>query len=442
MQIICSLGGIVSYEYPRQGLSDIASGGLDGILLDIGGIVGYHAHRIVKWRKKRDDKSYRHWIMDHPTEIQDIVAPFVDVIRSHKLATPIARANFLPPILRQEEDNDDLFSSICRVARGCVEAAGKAGCRYIILRPMAVGIGERNVMAANVEYYRSLADTAKRYGLEILLESQYRIHNGSFIRGLCSDAHEAAALIDRLNDETRSGIFGSHMDTGICSLLCQNMHDIAAILGQRIKAVTIRDCDGMSDTAYLPFTSVFGGSSRTDWLNIIRGLREIRFDGLLIMDLSGTASAMSPLLKPSLIRFSKEVAEHIAWQIGMEDILQRYGQRVLFGAGNMCRAYMKCYGEKYPPLFTCDNDKDKWGTKFCGLDVRSPDALRDLPEGCAILICNIYYREIERQLKDIGIEAPVGYFNDEYMPSFHFERLEDIEEENDAAAWGTDAERR
>ena len=90
----------------------------------------------------------------------------------------------------------------------------------------------------------------------------------------------------------------------------------------------------------------------------------------------------------------------------------------------MCRNYMKCYGNQYPPLFTCDNDPGLWGTEFCGLTVKTPESLRDLPESCVIFICNIYYREIERQLKDMGIRNRIAFFNDEYMPSFYFDRLE------------------
>ncbi len=37
---------------------------------------------------------------------------------------------------------------------------------------------------------------------------------------------------------------------------------------------------------------------------------------------------------------------------------------------------MKCYGEQYKPLFTCDNNSSIWGTQFCGLDVKSPEALK------------------------------------------------------------------
>ena len=92
----------------------------------------------------------------------------------------------------------------------------------------------------------------------------------------------------------------------------------------------------------------------------------------------------------------------------------------------MCRNYMKCYGEKYPPLFTCDNSQKLWETEFCGLTVKPPETLAALPEDCAVFICNIYYREIEEQLRRMGLKNPIAFFNDEYMPSFYFDRVERV----------------
>ena len=37
---------------------------------------------------------------------------------------------------------------------------------------------------------------------------------------------------------------------------------------------------------------------------------------------------------------------------------------------------------------------------------------------------NIYYQEIEEQLRNMQISNPIEYFNDEYMPSFYYDRLE------------------
>ena len=54
---------------------------------------------------------------------------------------------------------------------------------------------------------------------------------------------------------------------------------------------------------------------------------------------------------------------------------------------------------------------------------QQPGLLRELPEDCAIFICNVYYREIGEQIREMGLKNPVAYFNDEYMPTFHFDRL-------------------
>ena len=88
----------------------------------------------------------------------------------------------------------------------------------------------------------------------------------------------------------------------------------------------------------------------------------------------------------------------------------------------MCRNFMKCYGEQYKPLFTCDNNSSIWGTKFCGLEVKNPEELKDLPKDCGVYICNMYYREIEQQLKDLGVEN-IEFFNDEYLSSYYEDRL-------------------
>ncbi len=88
----------------------------------------------------------------------------------------------------------------------------------------------------------------------------------------------------------------------------------------------------------------------------------------------------------------------------------------------MCLNYMKCYGDKYPPLFTCDNNRSLWGTEFGGLNVKSPETLRELPEDTAVFICNLYYRDIEQQLKDMGVKN-IEFFSDEFMNNVNMNRV-------------------
>ena len=170
----------------------------------------------------------------------------------------------------------------------------------------------------------------------------------------------------------------------------------------------------------MPFSHAY---SKPDYLGLIRGLREIDFDGLLWIDAMHSYGSYSTMIRPALMNLIKETGDFLAWQIGMEQGLKRYPNRVLFGAGNMCRNYMKCYGESYPPLFTCDNNQSLWGEEFCGLTIKAPKELLSIPEDCVIYICNTYYREIDAQLREMGVTNPIEYFNDEYLPSYHMDRI-------------------
>ncbi|MCI9604910.1 MAG: hypothetical protein HFH19_12135, partial [Ruminococcus sp.] len=304
-------------------------------------------------------------------------------------------------------------------------------------------------------YYLRLAKAARRYRVTLLLENQCRSHNGHLLRGICSDGAEAAAWIDMLNAETArqgnllhaeipaqdhsscaealaqdhsqprsdSPVFAFCLDTGICTLCGQDMQEFAVSLGRRLKGVILRDCGRGQECSLLPFTAAYQGQPRTDWLGLIRGLRAVDFDDNLILDFADTAAAFSPLLRPQLLPLARSAADYFKWQIELESLLKKYDSIVLFGAGNMCRNYMKCYGEQYPPLFTCDNNPSIWGRTISGLEIKPPEALKDLPGSCGIFICNIYYREIEKQLLEMGIKN-IEFFNDEYMPSFHFDRIE------------------
>ena len=144
------------------------------------------------------------------------------------------------------------------------------------------------------------------------------------------------------------------------------------------------------------------------------------------MDIGANAANFPIILMPELLGLVYRLAEYFKWQIRMADAMKKYDHVVLFGAGNMCRNYMKNYGEQYPPLFTCDNNSARWGEEFCGLTIESPEKLKSLPENTGIFICNVYYREIEKQLRDMGITESVEYFNDEYLQTFYMDRLKGL----------------
>lgn len=76
----------------------------------------------------------------------------------------------------------------------------------------------------------------------------------------------------------------------------------------------------------------------------------------------------------------------------------------LFGAGHMVNYYLEHEGKKYKHIYTVDNNSKLWGDEVKGIPIKSPEELRTVDwKKSQIIICSIYYREIEKQLLDMGI---------------------------------------
>lgn len=416
MELSCSVYGIVDTMHPKQGVSDIANAGFLSCMLDFN-IFGF-----------AEDLG----IGDYKDDLrQGSFEDIYHIFQSSSMKISIAKAqtvnaqavyknkDYLHKILNEISIEDLLLKS----GKDIIHASEAIGCKYIIVPPIWYGIEPGQEWKKNKLYYLNLAKECEYTSTKILLTNLCRNVDGHLLRGICSDVGLACQWIDRLNGEAGMERFAFCMDVGNCNIGGQDMHEMAMALGKRLHAVSLKDNNGDDDSALLPFTNVNAGQPATDWLSLIRGLRQCGFDGQLILEIADTARAFSPILRPQLLSLARSVGNYFEWQIGIENALKRFSSIVLFGAGNMCRNFMKCYGEKYHPLFTCDNDSSLWGTKFEGLEVKNPEVLKEIPADCGVFICNIYYREIEAQLRTLGVKC-IEYFNDEYMPSFYFNRLE------------------
>ena len=77
---------------------------------------------------------------------------------------------------------------------------------------------------------------------------------------------------------------------------------------------------------------------------------------------------------------------------------------ILFGSGMMFEDYMKKWGSRYRPAFLVDNDENKWGRSRMGIEIREPEKILEIPEEKRhLIICSFYYKEIEKQLLEMGI---------------------------------------
>lgn len=407
MDILCAPAGLAKWEFPGQGVQDIAKSSFRQAMLDMALLFPLkeclRKAGSPEWRAKR----------------YQAMADFARQFAKCGVKLPLAYALHWG---EAEANWPDLAVYQEGIAE-CIKLAGKSGCRQIVVRPWQGTTDKETLWRMNKEMYLTAATQAQAFDMQILLENQARSINGHLVRGILSEPSEAVQWVDALNAEAGSRRFGFCLNMGNSGPCGLNVYDLVLALDSRLQAVIICDSDATGDRQLLPFTGASHRACETDWLNMIRSLREIAFDGSLVLSLRDTAAAFPPLLRPQLMRLAEDVVQYILWQIDMEKTLAKYEQRVLFGAGNMCRNYMSCYGEKYPPLFTCDNNSQVWGQEVCGLTVHNPQDLRDLPATCAIFICNIYYREIEAQLREMGLQNPIEFFNDECLSTMYAGKL-------------------
>lgn len=410
MKLICAPNGLVDIRYPRQGMLDITGAGFTESVLDFSMCVPPNV--LEKSNGQAAAETF-----------EKSAERLIQAFKEHNLNVSVALAPFLLP----ETKRQDLNALIEQLAVCCIKLCGKYSCGKLIVRPLFAGIAKEEWWQVNRAYYMRLAQTAAEQEVEILLENQTRAVNGHCVRGICSDEVIAAQWIDTLNEETNSKCFGFCMNVSSYNLCGQNMQEAARILGDRIHAVIISEGNGNLASSMLPFTSVYGRSAQTDWRLLIRGLREIAYDGFMIFQFEDTAAAFPPVLRPHLVKLVKPVADFFQMELEVESLLKKYPTRVLFGAGDLFRFYMSSYGKKYPPLYTCDNNLALWGKEVCGISVKSPEELRKLPKDCPVFICNLYYRDIRCQLEKMNIENPIEFIDGDYLPTFYCENLMDKE---------------
>lgn len=99
------------------------------------------------------------------------------------------------------------------------------------------------------------------------------------------------------------------LDTGHLRLSGGDQYSFIKAAGEKLRALHIADNDGSYDWHVLPY-----GRGSVDWEGVIKGLREIKYDGLLNFEIPGESNAPDELLGPKLI-YTKAIAEYFAKRI-------------------------------------------------------------------------------------------------------------------------------
>lgn len=440
MKLIFDTYGLFKhFKQPKGNISDVNAAGFTGALLDLRSACPprYFMHMT---RSRNDAKAEGEvFLPDEPERIGETVKPFLDACKSNGIQVKGAMA----PVIPLDRSNPVMNDYQRALSTASVRCAINSGCEWCIVPPLFVGIPLEKEKDVNIEFYRSFIPILKEYSekhpekeFKILLQNQCRDHSGHLVRGILSDADEAVEWLSELNEESRKLLgreaFGFCLNIGHVNICGQDLDEITLVLGDYLDVVVLTDNNGSEDSEMLPFmcasrgTGAVAASADTDWLSVIRGLRNIHYDGPVILAMSDTLRTFPVFIRPQLLSFAKTVADFFVWQLTLEQTIAKYSHVVLFGAGNMCRSFMMDYGEKYKPLFTCDNNQSRWGEEFCGLTIESPQKLMDLPDDTGIFICNEYYTEIREQLESMGVKSSIEYFSDRYPNTLARKRLKGL----------------
>lgn len=127
----------------------------------------------------------------------------------------------------------------------------------------------------------------------------------------------------------------------------------------------------------------------------------------------------------SFVPSSERKSHHVAlWDVDTSyDVWQRRlldydkwagKQVVLFGTGSMAEAFWQKHKDMLPAgTFCLDNNEKMVGKLFHGMPVKNVAGLTDIDKkSLHIIICNGYYREIGKQLMEMGIEQYYVWVDD------------------------------
>lgn len=184
---------------------------------------------------------------------------------------------------------------------------------YMVIHPfkMQYLYGRNCEKQENIEYFKKLIPLAKQCNIRICLENLYESIGGRIVEGVCADPEDAVWYVDTLNSFAGEEVFGFCLDTGHLQLVKRNPYEYIKRLGSRLKILHLHENDGIGDLHQMPFSFGKTAESGLDWNGIIRGLREIHFDGTLSFETFPCVNSFPKGMTDSVLETIYAVGEYL-----------------------------------------------------------------------------------------------------------------------------------
>lgn len=170
---------------------------------------------------------------------------------------------------RYVEYNAQIFDKITRA----MEGAALLGAKNIVVHPvqhLPYWDNKKYLFDANMDFYRSLAPYAKKFGIRVCVENMWQRKDGRITDSTCATPEEFAAYLDTLADDCFTGC----LDLGHCGLCGHDAARMIRSLGRgHIGALHVHDNDHYNDTHTIPY------NGKMNWPEITAALGAIDYAG-------------------------------------------------------------------------------------------------------------------------------------------------------------------
>jgi len=236
-------------------------------------------------------------------------------IRIHQMHMPYPL--YVPNVTK--EVNDYLWNV---VAPKSLHICKFFECKYIVVHGFKVAryLGSEELeWEKTEEFIHYLAPLAKEFGITLCIENLYNGQGNHMVEGPCCDVEKVVERIDRINEKYDAEVLGFCFDTGHANLIGIDFYDFLTRLGKRLKVLHIHDNDGVRDLHQIPytFTKTRENKPSTDWDGFMRGLRDMKFDGVLNFEASPVVSSFPDEMRKDVLRFLAKIGEYFS--IGIQD---------------------------------------------------------------------------------------------------------------------------
>ena len=236
-------------------------------------------------------------------ELYEYFRPMKEAVEATQIR--FSQAHGIGMVYYKGEDKKNEY--LMRITDKMIAVCAYLKCPMLVIHPWTGWLyrmeGEHET---NMQIYRRLMPTAKKYGVKICLENYPH-----------SDAKEACEYIDDLNAEAGEEVFGYCYDVGHAIFGKQDAYQDIVTLGKRLIAVHLHENNGEGDTHQAPFTQVNkeGNGPAFDWENVIKALRGIGYDGALSFETFNAIKHIPKKMKKPMLNYINEVGKYLREQI-------------------------------------------------------------------------------------------------------------------------------